>query len=91
MNNIMDEDIQNPVDISQLSYISNKKQIDNLVRKTVNNSPQKGLQYVQSEVSALNNIPKPQDESVANNSTNMCPPQEVFNIQFLYDINQATE
>ena len=25
MNNIMDEDIQNPVDISQLSYISNKK------------------------------------------------------------------
>ena len=87
----MDKDIQNPVDISKLSYILNKEQIDNLVRKTVNNSPQEALQYVQSEVSALNNIPKLQDESVANNSANICPPQKVFNIQFLYDINQATE
>ena len=39
----------------------------------------------------LNNTPKLQDESVANNSANMYPPQEVFRIQLPYDINQAAE
>jgi len=37
-NNFLDEDIQEPIDSSQLSYILNNEQASKLVRLTTNNS-----------------------------------------------------
>ena len=56
-----------------------------------NNSSQKESQYIQNKILALNNVPEPQGEGVANSITNIYPSQEAINIQLLYNVNQATE
>ena len=90
-NDLLNKDVQEPINSSQLSYILNKEQVGNLVRRAANNSFQKRVQCAQNEAPALNNIPELQDEGVVNVNANTCPLQEVFDIQLLYDINQTTE
>ena len=58
-NNLLNEDVQEPVDSSQLSYASNNKQVGNSVRKATDNSPQEGAQCVCNEALALKNTHKP--------------------------------
>ena len=86
-NNFLDEDIQEPINSFQLSYVSNNKQTDKLVRLATDNSSQKRSQHVQNETPALNNVPEPQDEGVANSTTNTCPLQEAIDIQLPYNVN----
>ena len=90
-NNLPDEDVQGPIDSSQLSY-NNNVEVGYSVRKAGDNHPPRDSQHVQSEAPALKNTPKSQDESVSNNNnTNTCPSQNTINIQLPYDVNQATE
>jgi len=85
--NFLDEDIQEPINSFQLSYVSNNKQTGKLVRLATENSSQKRSQHVQNETPALNNVPEPQDEGVANSTTNTCPLQETIDIQLPYNVN----
>ena len=58
-NNFLNKDIQELVNSSQLSYVSNNKQADKLVSKTTDNSPQERAQCVRNEALALNNTSEP--------------------------------
>jgi len=58
-NNFFDEDIQEPIDSSQLSYALDNKQAGKLVRLATNSSSQKRSQSIQNKIPALNNIPEP--------------------------------
>ena len=62
-----------------------------MVSKATNNSLQKVVQCIYNKAPAFNNISNLQDISVSNNNNNTCSPQKVFNIQLLYDVNQAIE
>ena len=90
-NNLLDENVQNPIDSPQLSYMLNVEKVGNLVSKTTDNSSQNRTQCVWNEVLALKNTPKPQGESVDINSTNTCSLQDIINIQLPYNVNQMTE
>ena len=59
LNNLLDDTIQEPVNSSQLSHVSNKEQVGNSVRKAADNGLQEGIQCVLSEAPALNNTPNP--------------------------------
>jgi len=93
INNILNKDVQKLVDSLQLLYASNNEETGKgkTVSKATNNSLQNKTSYSYNEALALNNTPNPQDESISNNNTNMCPLQEIFNIQLPYKINQAIE
>ena len=89
-NNLLDIEIWNPIDSSQLLYKRNAE-ISNSVSKMTNNlSPKKG-QHIQNEALAFKTIPKPQGKGISNNNSNMSSLQNTFNIQLLYNINQVTE
>jgi len=78
----MNNDIWNPIDSSQLSYKGNVE-VDGLVSKLSS----KKEQHVQNEVLALKTTSKPQGENVFINNLNTSLPQNIFNIQLLYNIN----
>ena len=90
-NDLLNKDVQEPIDSSQPSYTLNKEQVGNLVRRAADNSSYKRVQWAQNEAPALNNTPELQDKGVVNVNANTCPLQEVFDIQLLHDINQTTE
>ena len=58
-NNFLDEDIQEPIDSSQLSYASDNKQVGKLVRLATDSSPQKRSQNIQNKAPAPNNAFEP--------------------------------
>jgi len=55
----LNEDKQEPVERFELLYASDKEQKGKTVSKTIDNSSQKGVQYVHNETLALNNTPNP--------------------------------
>jgi len=93
MNTILPDEVQEPINSSQLSYASNKGK-DNRgeqVSKVTDNSIQKNTPHVSNKVSALKSIPTTCGEHAVNKTTNSRPLQKVFNIQLPYNINQALE
>ena len=89
-NNLLDKDIQDLINSSQLFY-NNSVEKGNSVRKTAGNHLSRDLQHVQNKVLALKNTSKLQDKSISVNNPNIYPLQDSINIQLPYDINQATK
>ena len=93
INNLLSNDIRNPINSLQLSYTS--KNVDaekgKLVSEMTDNSFQKKTLHFISKTPAFNNISSLWDKNAANMSTNTCPSQEVINIQVPYDNVQATK
>ena len=88
-NNILDDNIQEPIDSSQLSYKNNIKK-DESVSKIADINPLTEKQHVSHETPALKTAPKLQDKGTSNINTNSSL-QETFNIQLLYNVNQALD
>ena len=89
INNLLNNNTPELINRLQLSYKWNNVEIekDRTISKTTDNSLQQKILYLYNKAQALNNVPNPQDKSISINNTNICPLQEVFNIQLLYNIN----
>ena len=87
-NNLLDGDIWDLINSSQISY-DNNVEIGNSVRKMTDNYISRDLQHIWNKALALKNILKSQDEGVFN--TNMYPSQDTINIQLPYNVNQIME
>ena len=70
-NNLLNENVWNPIDSSQLSYNGNIK-IGRSVRKMTDNHLPRDSQHIQNKAQALKSTPKLPGESVFNNNTNTC-------------------
>ena len=61
MNNLLNNDVWEPIDSLQLSYTSNKKEVGKgkMVSKMTNNSLQQKTLHLYNESLTLNNTPNP--------------------------------
>ena len=78
-NDLLDIEIQDPIDSSQLSYEGNAE-VGNLVSEATDNPSLKKGQCIWNEALALKTTPKPWDEGVSNNNSNTSLSQDTFNI-----------
>ena len=74
-----------------LSLTTNLKEDDIQAKQRIGNSPKAGLQHVNNEALALNNIPSPQGESETINIPDTCSQQEFYVVSLSYDVNQPVE
>jgi len=74
-----------------LSLATNLKEDNIQAKQGIGNSPKVGLQHVNNEALALNNIPSSQDESEVINIPNTCLQQEFYIVSLPYDVNQPVE
>ena len=72
--NLLDKNIVELIDSSQLSYQDDVKRGDNSVSKAADISPTRNSQCVQYEALALNKASKSQGKSATINNTNASPP-----------------
>lgn len=74
-----------------LSYAISKIGKNILVNEIIDYSSNNGVYSVNNEVSALNDMPTPQDKDKANKNTYMCPTPGIENTTISYNNNQPVE
>ena len=78
-NDLPEEEIQKPIDSSQLSYEENTKVGDSVSKVIDELSPKEG-QHAHNKALALKNTPKLWGKGVPNNNSNMISSQNTINI-----------
>ena len=89
-NDLLDDDIIEPINSSQLLYDNNNR-VSNPVSKAVDNRIGKNKQYVSNKSLVIKNMPKPQGKNTNSNMDNVDQKDNIINIQILYDPNKPTE
>jgi len=89
-NDLLDEDIVELVDSSQLLYDDNNG-VSNPIGEVVDNRIGKNKQHVSNETLALKNMSKSGDKGTNSNVDNKDQTDNIINIQILYDPNKPIE
>jgi len=89
-NDLLDEDIVELVDSSQLLYDDNNG-VSNPIGEVVDNRIGKNKQHISNKASALKNMSKFEDKGTNSNMDNKDQTDNIINIQILYDSNKSVK